>query len=69
MITTKAVLRFNEQAEAYLDSVHPGIEIEDVLDNTGWKLHVADNVGQTREPNAEELKAIREYDKEAFWTS
>ncbi len=69
VITTKAVLRFNEQAEAYLDSVHPGIEIEDVLENTGWKLNLADNVSHTREPNAEELKAIREYDKEAFWTS
>jgi len=69
VITTKAVLRFNEQAEAYLDSVHPGIEIEDVLENTGWKLNVANNVSRTRERDAEELKAIREYDQEAFWTS
>jgi glutaconate CoA-transferase, subunit B len=69
MITTKAVLRFDEQSEAYLDSVHPGIEVEDVLENTGWKLKISDRVGQTRGPDAAELKAIREYDKEAFWTS
>ena len=69
MITTKAVLRFDENGEAYLDSVHPGIEIEDVLSNTGWKLRVAKSVSQTAEPSSEELQAIREYDKQGFWTS
>ncbi len=69
VITTKAVLRFGEDGEAFLASVHPGIEIDDVLANTGWKLRVADNMITTQEPNAEELKAIREYDKEGFWTT
>jgi glutaconate CoA-transferase subunit B len=69
VITTKAVLRFGENAEAYLDSVHPGVEISEVLKNTGWNLRVADTVKQTPEPSAEELRAIREYDKEGFWTS
>jgi hypothetical protein len=36
---------------------------------TGWKLRIADKVVQTHEPSAEELKAIREYDKQGFWTS
>lgn len=67
-ITTKAVLRFGDDGGAYLASVHPGIEVEDVLQNTGWKLRVADNLMQTPEPTAAELKAIREYDKEGFWT-
>jgi glutaconate CoA-transferase, subunit B len=69
VITTKAVLRFVEDGEAYLDSTHPGIEIEDVLKNTGWKLRVADDVKQTPGPTPQELTAIREYDKEGFWTS
>src|SRR5438132_8887321 len=68
VITTKAVLRFGEDGEAYLASVHPGIEIDDVLENTGWKLRVAETVEQTPQPTAEELQAIREYDKEGFWT-
>ena len=68
VITSKAVLRFGEDGEAYLASVHPGIEIEDVLENTGWKLRVAETVEQTPQPTAEELQAIREYDKEGFWT-
>ena len=69
VITTKAVLRFAEDGEAYLASVHPGVDLDDVLANTGWRLRVADNVGTTPEPNCEELKAIREYDKEGFWTT
>lgn len=69
VITTKAVLRFGEDGEAFLASVHPGVEVDDVVANTGWKLRVADDVMPTPEPSAEELKAIREYDKEGFWTT
>lgn len=78
-ITTKAILRFGASAgnagakandgEAYLASVHPGVSVEDVVANTGWKLRVAADVGQTPEPSAAELAAIREYDKKGFWTS
>src|SRR2546423_11988079 len=69
VITTKAVLRFGNECESYLDSIHPGIEVDDVLSNTGWKLQHPENVQQTPEPSLEELRAIREYDKEGFWTS
>src|ERR1700746_1049917 len=55
VITTKAVLRFREDEAAYLASVHPGIEVEDVLSNTGWKLRLGDDVPQTPAPLAEEL--------------
>ncbi len=58
-ITTKAVLRFGDDGEAYLASVHPGVSAEDVVANTGWRLRVADQVEQTPEPTAEELRAIR----------
>lgn len=67
-ITTKAVLRFGDDGEAYLASVHPGIELDDVLSNTGWKLRVSEKLALTPEPSAQELKAIREYDKDGFWT-
>jgi glutaconate CoA-transferase, subunit B len=69
VITTKAVLRFGEDGEARLASVNPGVTIEDVVANTGWKLRVLDNVAETPSPSAAELQAIREYDKEGFWTS
>lgn len=68
VITTKAVLRFAESGEAYLASVHPGIDVDDVLSSTGWKLRMTDKLAQTSEPSREELTAIREYDRHGFWT-
>jgi glutaconate CoA-transferase subunit B len=69
VITTKAILHFDPDGEAYLASTHPGIDVEDVLRHTGWKLRVSENVTATPEPTTEELRAIREYDREGFWTS
>jgi len=69
VITTKCVLRFAEDGEAYLSTVHPGVTVEDVVANTGWKLKAPADVKTTPEPNPEELKAIREYDTKGFWTS
>lgn len=68
VITTKAVLRFGNDGEAYLACLHPGVELDDVLSNTGWKLRVADKLMETPEPAASELKAFREFDREGFWT-
>jgi len=68
VITTKCVLRFVEDGEAYLASVHPGVGVDDVLANTGWKLRVAGDVSETRTPSELELRSIRGYDKEGFWT-
>jgi glutaconate CoA-transferase, subunit B len=69
VITTKAVLRFSDDGEAYLASVHPGVSVDNVVNNTGWQLRVSDDLMQTPEPSAAELNAIREYDKQGFWTS
>jgi glutaconate CoA-transferase subunit B len=68
VITTKAVLRFGEDGEAYLASLHPGLEMDEVLHNTDWDLRLGEKVIGTPEPTAAELKAIREYDKDGFWT-
>jgi glutaconate CoA-transferase, subunit B len=67
VITTKAVLRFSE-GEAYLDSHHPGTALEDVLANTGWPLRVSPEVRETVPPTRQELRAIRAYDRQGFWT-
>lgn len=67
-ITTKAILRFAKDGEAYVASVHPGVKVDDVVVNTGWKLKVAEEVTETQQPSAEELHAIREYDPQGFWT-
>jgi len=68
IITTMGVLRFGDDGEAYLASVHPGVTVEDVLSNTGWTLRVADDLATTPEPDPAELAAIREIDPQHFWT-
>lgn len=69
IITTKAVLRFGADGEAYLHSHHPGVSAEDVVASTGWELRVADAVQETPAPTEAELRAIREYDTQGFWTA
>jgi glutaconate CoA-transferase subunit B len=68
IITTMGVLRFAEDGEAYLASIHPGIRVEEVLSSTGWTLRVSDNLAETPEPSEVELGAIREIDPNHFWT-
>ena len=45
------------------------MSVDNVVNNTGWQLPVPDDLIQTPEPSAAELNAIREYDKQGFWTS
>ena len=69
IITTLAVLRFPEGGgEAYLASVHPGHDADEVLEHTGWDLKVAGDVIETSGPTDAELAAIRRFDPEGFWT-
>jgi glutaconate CoA-transferase subunit B len=68
VITTMGVLRFGEDGEAFLASVHPGVRVEEVLSNTGWTLRVADRLVETPAPTAAELAVMREIDTRRFWT-
>ena len=68
LITTLGVLRFGSDGEAFLASVHPGVSVEDVQTNTGWKLRVAENVIETQPPARDELAAMRTLDPDHFWT-
>ncbi|MGB0034452.1 MAG: CoA-transferase [Candidatus Acidiferrales bacterium] len=68
VITTLGVLRFGQDGEAYLASVHPGVSVEEVLANTGWTLRVADELIETLPPSDAELQAMRELDPNHFWT-
>jgi acyl CoA:acetate/3-ketoacid CoA transferase beta subunit len=41
-------------------SLHPGVTLAEVLDNTSFQLRVAGDVPATRAPNGDELRLIRE---------
>jgi glutaconate CoA-transferase subunit B len=68
VITTLGVLRFGQDGEAFLASVHPGISVEEVLANTGWTLRVADELIETLPPSDAELSVMRLMDPNHFWT-
>src|SRR5579863_5620371 len=68
IITTMGVLRFGEDGEACLASIHRGIRVEEVLSRTGWPLRVAGDLTVTPEPSEDELRVIREIDPDHFWT-
>jgi len=68
VITTLGVLRFGRDGEAYLASVHPGVSVEEILENTGWTLRVAEDLVETKPPAEAELRVMRELDPNHFWT-
>ena len=41
-------------------SVHPGVTVDDVVENTGFPLVVPDDVPATRAPTDEDLLLIRD---------
>jgi acyl CoA:acetate/3-ketoacid CoA transferase beta subunit len=61
IITDMAVLGFDAATrEASLISVHPGVTLQAVLDNTGFPLKLPDPVPVTAGPTPEELRLLRE---------
>src|ERR687890_121056 len=49
-----------ETKELTFTKVHPGTNAERVYEATGWELRVADDLGTTDPPTAEELQVLRD---------
>jgi glutaconate CoA-transferase subunit B len=61
VISNLAVMNFEtENKQMKLESIHPGISIEEVVKNTGFKVIIPDKVPETEPPTVTELKLIRE---------
>jgi glutaconate CoA-transferase, subunit B len=61
VITDLGILASDPQSrELVLTAVHPGVQIEQVREATGWKLRVADKVSTTPRPTENELAALRD---------
>ena len=60
-MSNKAVLDFDTPDHAMrIRSVHPGVTVDDVVENTGFPLVVPDDVPVTRAPTDEDLLLIRD---------
>ncbi len=46
--------------ELTVTSIHPGVTREQIAEATGWPIHFAANVTNTRSPSANELKTLRD---------
>lgn len=60
VITDKAVMGFDEDAEMYVEQLHPGVTREEVQESTGWEIRFGDDVTETVEPTEEEMTLIRD---------
>ena len=69
VITSLGIFSFDpESRDMILDSFHPGVSIEQIQRETGWRLKIAAEVRETRSPSADELAAVRKYDPKGVWT-
>ena len=60
LVTNLCVMRFDRtRARFALTSVHPGVTVEEVRDNTGFDFDIADETPVTASPDAEDLALIR----------
>ena len=61
IITDLAVMGFSkETCRMSLESMHSGVTLEQVKENTGFELEIPDEIGLTPEPNEDALKILRE---------
>lgn len=60
VITDKCILNFaNEERKMQLESIHPGITLEEVLDNMDFQPVIPEVIKTTEEPTEEQVKVIR----------
>jgi glutaconate CoA-transferase subunit B len=69
VVTNLALMDFDPDSKRMrLIAVHPGVTQEQVLENTGFEMLVADQVTTNPEPTDEELKLLREQiDPEGYY--
>lgn len=61
VVTNLATLGYDERTRRMkLLALNPGVELEEVIENTGFELLFADEVGRNEPPTDEELRVLRE---------
>ena len=60
VVTDLAIWHFDDEGEMRVDSLHPGVTVDDVRAATGWRPKISDSLATTAAPTAAELRLIRE---------
>ena len=61
LVTNLCVFRW--EGKWKLESLHPGIDLETVIENTGFEFEIPETIETTKPPTQEELSILREIDK------
>jgi len=56
----------SEDGGMRLRSLHPGVSVDDVVESTGFPLHIPETIPRTREPTAEEREWLERLDPEGL---
>src|SRR5512137_182741 len=69
VVSTLALMDYDPQScRMRLAATHPGVTVQEVIDNTGFELFISDHVGANTPPGTEELRLLREeIDPERFY--
>lgn len=60
VVTDLAIMGFdNDTKSMAVESLHPGVTIEQVIENTGFELVIPDTIVETLPPMADELRVLR----------
>jgi len=61
MITNLAYLTFNnDQRRMQIGTIHPGVNVEEVQNSTGFEVIIPKDLKETNPPTTEEIKLLRE---------
>ena len=61
VVTTLGLFRFeSDTKEMYLDSLHPGVGIDELKLNIQWEIKISPQLKETSLPTVEELRVLRE---------
>ncbi len=61
VVSTLALMDYEPESKRMrLKATHPGVSVQDVIDNTGFELIIPENVQANAPPSAQELRLLRE---------
>lgn len=67
VITNKCIFRFDENGEMYLDSIYPGVKVEDIVKEVQWELKIPTKLKTVEPPTTEEVEILRLLDPLKFY--
>lgn len=60
VVTDLTIMVPDENGELEVIALHPGVELNDVQENTGWQIKVSDQLERTLPPTQEELHILHD---------